>query len=108
MSDGVGYMKRSSKQGLAARARLAPRQLAENSWGPSWPGRGTQEGAALAAATPTDDAGLEAGIRSLRSVLFETKGRLSADVQADNRLAEVDALCSALQTSPGTVHTSKG
>jgi len=63
---------------------------------------------ALATATPTDDAGLEAGIRALATILVETKGRLPEDAQADKRLAEVDALCAALQTSPGTVHTSKG
>ena len=40
--------------------------------------------------------------------MSETKGRLAADAQADQRLAEVDALCTALQSSPGTVHTSKG
>ena len=63
---------------------------------------------ALAAATPTDDAGLEAGIRALAILLNETKGRLAAEVQADKRLAEVDGLCQALQASPGAVHTSKG
>jgi hypothetical protein len=63
---------------------------------------------ALATARPTDDAGLEAGIRALATILSETKGRLAADAQADQRLAEVDALCTALQSSPGTVHTSKG
>jgi hypothetical protein len=63
---------------------------------------------ALATATPTDDAGLEAGIRALATILNEAKGRLPSDAQADKRLAEVDALCTALQASPGTVHTSKG
>jgi hypothetical protein len=61
----------------------------------------------LAAATPTDDAGLAAGIRALATILNETKGRLPADVQADKRMAEVEGLCLGLQTSPGTVHTSK-
>ena len=63
---------------------------------------------ALVTAKPTDDAGLAAGIRALATILVETKGRLAADVQADKRLAEVEALCTALQASPGTVHTSKG
>jgi hypothetical protein len=63
---------------------------------------------ALATAKPTDDAGLEAGIRALATILVETKGRLPADAQADKRLAEVEALCAALQASPGAVHTSKG
>jgi hypothetical protein len=63
---------------------------------------------AVTTATPTHDAGLEAGIRALAVLLNETKGRLAAEVQADKRLAEVDGLCRALQTSPGAVHTSKG
>jgi hypothetical protein len=63
---------------------------------------------ALATATPTDDAGLESGIRSMATILNESKGRVLADAQADKRLAEVEALCSALQASPGAVHTSKG
>ena len=63
---------------------------------------------ALVSATPTDDAGLEAGIRALATILVETAGRLPADAQADKRLGEVNALCSALQASPGAVHTSKG
>ena len=63
---------------------------------------------ALATAKPTNDAGLEAGIRALAAILVETKGRLPADTKADSRLAEVDALCTTLQTLPGTVHTSKG
>jgi hypothetical protein len=63
---------------------------------------------ALAAATPTDDAGLEAGIHALAILLNETKVRLAAEVQADKRLAEVDGLCQAMQASPGVVHTSKG
>jgi hypothetical protein len=63
---------------------------------------------ALDSATPTDDAGLEAGIRALATILNETKARLPQDAQADNRLAEVDALCAALQFATGSVHTSKG
>jgi hypothetical protein len=63
---------------------------------------------ALATATPIDDAGLEAGMRALSILLNETKGRLAPDAQADQRMAEVGALCTALQASPGTVHTSKG
>lgn len=63
---------------------------------------------ALAAATPTDDAEIEAGIHALAILLNETKGRLAAEVQADKRLAEVDGLCQAMQASPGVVHTSKG
>ena len=62
----------------------------------------------LATARPTDDAGLEVGIRALATILNETKGRLGPDAQADQRMAEVSALCAALQASPGTVHTSKG
>jgi hypothetical protein len=38
---------------------------------------------ALDTATPTDDAGLEAGIRALTTILNETKGRLPADAQAE-------------------------
>ena len=63
---------------------------------------------ALAAARPVDDAALEAGIRALAAILTEAKGRLAPDAQADQRLAEVSALCAALQSSPGAVHTSKG
>jgi hypothetical protein len=63
---------------------------------------------ALDSATPADDAGLDAGIHALVTILNETKDRLPQDAQADNRLAEADALCAALQASPGTVHTSKG
>ncbi len=40
--------------------------------------------------------------------LNESKSRLPPDAEADKRLAEVDALRTSLQTSPGTVHTSKG
>jgi hypothetical protein len=63
---------------------------------------------ALVSATPTDDAGLAAGIHALATILVETKTLLPADAQADKRMAEVEALCTALQTSPGAVHTSKG
>jgi hypothetical protein len=63
---------------------------------------------ALDTATPADDAGLEAGLRALAAILLENKTRLAADAQADKRLTEVDGLSSALQVSPGTVHTSKG
>jgi hypothetical protein len=61
----------------------------------------------LAAAAPTDDAALETGIRALATLLEDNKARVAADAESDKRLAEVDALCSALQASPGTVHTSK-
>lgn len=63
---------------------------------------------ALISATPRDDAALEAGIRSLRTILFECKDRLPAEAQVDKRLAEVDALCASLRDAPGSVHTFKG
>lgn len=63
---------------------------------------------ALATAMPADDAGLEAGIRALSSVLSGAQGKLPAEAQAEQRLAEVQELCTALQSMPGTVHTSKG
>lgn len=63
---------------------------------------------AVAAATPSDDAGLEPGITALASILTETKTLLPGDAQAEDRLAEVDGLCKALRESPGTVQTSKG
>ncbi len=63
---------------------------------------------ALLAATPTDDASLEAGIQALSKVLSSAQGKLPAEAQADKRLAEVQELCAALQSLPGTVHTSKG
>lgn len=63
---------------------------------------------ALDTATPTDDAGLEAGIRALATILRENQARLPADALADQRLTEVEGLSSALQTWTGTVHTSKG
>ena len=63
---------------------------------------------ALASAMPLDDAGLEAGIQSLSNVLSGAKSKLPAEAQADQRLAEVQDLCTALQSVPGTVHTSKG
>ena len=63
---------------------------------------------ALVAAKPANDAGLEAGIRALATVLDQSKGRLPPDARAAERLAEVDALCAALRESPGAVHTSKG
>lgn len=64
--------------------------------------------ASLAAATPADDAGLAAGIVALSTVLAGAQGKLPADAQAQQRLAEVPDLCAALQSLPGTVHTSKG
>lgn len=63
---------------------------------------------ALVAAKPDDDAGLEAGIHAMATLLNESKSRLPPDAEADKHLADVYALCTALQTSPGTVHTSKG
>jgi hypothetical protein len=63
---------------------------------------------ALATATPADDVGLEAGIRAVATILVESKGRLPADAEVDNRLSEVDGLCAALRASPGAVHTLKG
>ena len=63
---------------------------------------------ALDDAAPADDAGLDAGIRALASLLAETKTRLAPEVEADKRLAEVDALCTALRASPVSVQTSKG
>jgi hypothetical protein len=62
---------------------------------------------ALDEATPTDDAGLETGLRALASLLAETKPKLPPEVAADNRLAEVNDLCAALHSSPVTVQTSK-
>lgn len=63
---------------------------------------------ALASAMPRDDAGLESGIRSLRTLLFESKERLSAEALVDKRLGEVDGLCAALREAPGVVVTSRG
>jgi hypothetical protein len=63
---------------------------------------------ALVAAIPANDAGLEAGIAALAKVLGDDKSKLPADAQVDARLAEAAGLCAALQSSPGTVHTSKG
>jgi len=63
---------------------------------------------ALATATPANDAGLEAGIQALSNVLTGAKSKLPAEAQADKRLAEAQDLCTALQSMPGTVHTSKG
>jgi hypothetical protein len=63
---------------------------------------------ALIVATPGDDAGLEAGIQALAKILAANKGKLSPDSQADQRLSEVDGLCSALQSSPGILQTRKG
>lgn len=62
---------------------------------------------ALATATPDDDAGLEAGIRALATLLTENQGRLPADAQVAQRLAEVATLSAGLLASPGAVHTSK-
>jgi hypothetical protein len=63
---------------------------------------------ALATATPVDDAALEAGIQAMSNVLSGAKSKLPAEAQADQRLAEAQDLCAALQSVPGTVHTSKG
>lgn len=63
---------------------------------------------ALVSALPSDDAALDGGIRALATILNETKTRLPSDAKPEVRLAEVDALCKGLQTSPATVHTSKG
>jgi hypothetical protein len=62
---------------------------------------------ALDAAVPRDDAGLEAGIHALATLVVESKAKLDEDAEADKRLAEVDALCTALRASPATVQTSK-
>ena len=62
---------------------------------------------ALDEATPTDDAGLDAGIRALASLLAESKTKLPAEVAAEKRLSEVDDLCAALHTSPVDVQSSK-
>jgi hypothetical protein len=61
----------------------------------------------LNAAMPDDDAALEAGIRALAAVLTENQGRLAADAQVAQRLAEVATLSAGLLASPGAVHTSK-
>ena len=63
---------------------------------------------ALATATPVDDAGLEAGIQAMSNVLNGAKSKLPAEAQADQRLAEVQDLCTGLQSLFGTVHTRKG
>jgi hypothetical protein len=63
---------------------------------------------ALNTAIPADDVGLEAGIRALAAILTEYQGHVAPDAHADKCLASVDALCTALQTSPGAVHTAKG
>lgn len=62
---------------------------------------------ALGAARPADDAALAAGIQALAQVLSDARTRLGPDAEVDQRLGEVQALCQALQSSPGTVHTSK-
>ena len=62
---------------------------------------------ALDAAVPRDDAGLEAGIHALATLVVENKGKLDEDAEADKRLAEVDGLCAALRDSPASVLTSK-
>jgi len=63
---------------------------------------------ALVTATPVDDAGLEAGIQAMSNVLSGAKSKLPAEAQADQRLAEVQDLCTGLQSLAGAVHTSKG
>lgn len=63
---------------------------------------------ALAAATPSNDAGLEAGIRALATILADSKQLLTPDAQVDQRLKEVEDLVNALQASPGAVRASKG
>lgn len=71
-------------------------------------GRGDQAvTTALATAAPGDDAALEVGIRALAALLAENQGRLPADAQVAQRLAEVATLSAGLLASPGTVHTSK-
>jgi hypothetical protein len=62
---------------------------------------------ALDAAVPRDDAGLAAGIHALATLFAENKSKLDEDAEVDKRLAEVDALCTALRTSPASVQTSK-
>lgn len=59
----------------------------------------------LAAATPDDDAGLEAGIQALAVLLTSVKERLPADAQADQRLGEVAGVVADLASSPGVLHT---
>lgn len=62
---------------------------------------------ALDAAVPGDDAGLEAGIHALATLLVENKAKVDEDAEADKRLAEIDDLCAALRASPANVQTSK-
>lgn len=62
---------------------------------------------ALDEATPTDDTGLDVGIRAMASLLVEIQSRLQPEVEADKRLGEVDELCAALHASPVTVQNSK-
>jgi len=62
---------------------------------------------ALDAEVPRDDAGLEAGIHALATLVVENKDKVDQDAEADKRLAEVDPLCAALRASPATVQTSK-
>jgi hypothetical protein len=62
---------------------------------------------ALDAAVPRDDAGLEAGVHAVATLLAESKAKLDEDAEADKRLAEVADLCAALRSSPASVQTSK-
>ncbi len=65
-------------------------------------------GTRIAAAKPADDAGLEAGILALAQILATQKDKLSAENQAEQRLAEANDIAAAVATSPGDVHTRKG
>jgi hypothetical protein len=69
----------------------------------------TDQGVAtqLEAATPLDDAALDAGIRALAALLLESKAALAPETKVDARLAEVDEVCAALRAQPGKVQTSK-
>lgn len=62
---------------------------------------------ALDDAEPATDAGLEPGIRAMASLLSDVKSELPPEVEADQRLAEVETLSAALRSSPATVQTSR-
>lgn len=63
--------------------------------------------AALEAATPVDDAGLQPGIQALAKLVVSAKSKLPADAKADDRLAEVNALCALIDKAPGEASTAK-
>lgn len=64
--------------------------------------------AEIAAAKPTDDAGLQAGILAMAKLLIAHREELDTDSQSADRLAEAEPLATAVASSPGPVQTSKG